>query len=424
MVLPALGAPAACAIIALLLSACQGSAGASRVTVGDAGGDGTLRIGLLLDNTGDQDFLNAPQLAAATLAVREINAAGGHKGKPVELLPAEPGADIADQARRLVAAEADVVIGPTDSSSAPAAISVFAAAQIAVISPANSANALSRSNSGGYYFRTAAADDAQAAVLIKLAADGGARTLAVLHESGTYGSEVAAAVRDAAQRAGLEPVADVEFVAGQAQAAADAARSAAPDAVILIARTGAQGAIAELQNVGMAGRRLILSDGSVDRYGAGLAGGALAGARGILPGTLPTVAFQAALVGVDPGLRDMTFAASTYDAVNLAAIAAAAAQDDAGRSIAAWLPEVSGGAAPIGAAQPAGDRAACVSFLTCRDVLRAGQRPDYDGRSGRIGFDAGGDITEANYMVFQYGDDNLASHSGNETVSTAPADRS
>ena len=53
----------------------------------DASGDGTLRVGLILDNTGAQNFLNAPQLAAAKLAVKEINAAGGHKGKPVELLP-------------------------------------------------------------------------------------------------------------------------------------------------------------------------------------------------------------------------------------------------------------------------------------------------------------------------------------------------
>ena len=53
----------------------------------EASGDGTLRIGLILDNTGRRHFLNAPQLAAAKLAVKEINAAGGHKGRPVELLP-------------------------------------------------------------------------------------------------------------------------------------------------------------------------------------------------------------------------------------------------------------------------------------------------------------------------------------------------
>ena len=78
--------------------------------------------------------------------------------------------------------KADVVIGPTDSSRAAAAIDVLANAKVALVSPANSAAALSSYKSGGYYFRTAAADVAQASVLVKLAKDGGAKSLAVVHE--------------------------------------------------------------------------------------------------------------------------------------------------------------------------------------------------------------------------------------------------
>ncbi|HET9348697.1 MAG TPA: ABC transporter substrate-binding protein, partial [Arthrobacter sp.] len=135
-------------------TACLAPTGGARVGQADASGDGTLRIGLILDNTGPQSFLNAPQLAAAKLAVKEINAAGGHKGKPVELLPETIGTDTAAQAKALVAAKADVVIGPTDSSRAPAAIDVLSNARIAMISPANTASALSGYESRGYYFRT------------------------------------------------------------------------------------------------------------------------------------------------------------------------------------------------------------------------------------------------------------------------------
>jgi neutral amino acid transport system substrate-binding protein len=103
----------------MALGACAGPTGNARVGAVDAAGDGTLRIGLILDSTGKQGFLNASQLAAAKLAVKEINAAGGHKGKPVELLPESIGTDTAAQAKTLVAAKADVVIGPTDSSRAP-----------------------------------------------------------------------------------------------------------------------------------------------------------------------------------------------------------------------------------------------------------------------------------------------------------------
>jgi branched-chain amino acid transport system substrate-binding protein len=389
------------------------------VASADASGDGTLRIGLILDNTGRQNFLNAPQLAAARLAVKDINAAGGHKGKPVELLPETISTDTAAQAKALVAAKADVVIGPTDSSRAPAAIDVLSNAKVALISPANSASGLSSYKSGGYYFRTAAADVAQASVLAKLAKDGGAKTLAVLHEEGDYGKDVAAAVDSAAKQSGMDTVADAEFKPGQAQQAAAAAKAANPDAVVLVARDGAQGAIAELNNAGLAGKKLVLSDGAVNQYGSGLGARALDGARGILPGLFPSAAFQADLVAVDPGLKDMTFAAETYDAVVLAAVAAAAAEDDAGTSVAASLVPVSGGAAAADGqtASPAASKV-CTSYKDCEDALRAGQRPDYDGQSGRISFDSHGDITQANYVVYTYGEDNMAKMSGTETASS------
>ncbi|MGO4493419.1 ABC transporter substrate-binding protein, partial [Arthrobacter sp. 2YAF22_2] len=403
---------------AMALGACAGPTGNARVGAVDAAGDGTLRIGLILDSTGKQGFLNASQLAAAKLAVKEINAAGGHKGKPVELLPESIGTDTAAQAKTLVAAKADVVIGPTDSSRAPDAIDVLSRAKIAIISPANTAPGLSKYKSGGYYFRTVAADVAQASVLVKLAKDGGAKTIAVVHEEGSYGKEVSIAVSEAAQAAGLGTSVDAEFKAGQAQQAAAAAKAASPDAVVLVARDGAQGAIAELNNAGLAGRKLVLSDGAVNQYGQGLGSKALDGARGILPGMFPSAHFQAELVAVDPGLKDMAFAAETYDAVNLAALAAAAADDDAGTSIAAKLVSVSGGttAAPGGSS---GEAQTCTTYQDCVTALRAGKRPDYEGQSGPINFDSNGDVTVAGYMVYSYGADNTAKMTGTETARSA-----
>jgi len=336
----------------------------------------------------------------------------------VELLPESIGTDTAAQAKNLVAAKADVVIGPTDSSRAADAIDVLSRAKVALISPANTAPGLSKYKSGGYYFRTTAADIAQASVLVKLAKDGGAKTIAVLHEEGSYGKEVSVAVSAAAKASGLGTSVDAEFSAGHAQQAAAAAKAAAPDAVVLVARDGAQGAIAELNNAGLAGNKLVLSDGAVNQYGHGLGSKALDGARGVLPGTFPSAHFQAELVAVDPGLKDMAFAAETYDAVNLAAIAAAAAEDDAGTSIASRLIAVSGGTA--GAAGAAsGEAEACGSYQECVAVLRAGKRPDYNGQSGPINFDSNGDVTAAAYMVYSYGSDNNAKMTGSETARSA-----
>ncbi|PTT61129.1 ABC transporter substrate-binding protein [Arthrobacter sp. HMWF013] len=401
----------------LALAGCSGAPGNARLESAEASGDGTLRIGLILDSTGDQAFLNDSQFAAATLAVQEINAAGGHKGRPVEFLPRPAGTDPAAQAGELVAAKADVVIGPTDSSHAAAAIDVLSRARVTLISPANSAAGLTGYKSGGYYFRTAAADVAQASVLVKLAKDGGAKRLAVVHQDSAYGKDVAAAVASAAKDAGLDTVATAGFKPGDARKAAAEAQGATPDSVVLIARDGAQGAIAELNNVGLSGGKIVLSEGAFAQYGSGLGSKALDGARAVVPGVLPSAGFQARLVAVNPGLKDLSFAAETFDAVNLAVLAAAAGQDDAGRSIAANLIAVSGGAAGGQATAQSGKP--CLSFAECNGILKTGAGINYDGESGPVAFDANGDITTANFMVFTYAADNRALLSGREAAGRA-----
>lgn len=407
-----LAATALCA--ALTLTGCSGVPGNARLEPAEASGDGKLRVGLILDNSGESAFLNAPQLAAAKLAVDEINAAGGHKGRPVELLPAQPGQDTEAQAQALVTASADVVVGPTDSSHAATAIDILSQARTALISPANTAAALSTADSGGYYFRTSAADVAQGSMLVKLARDAGAATLAVMHQEGAYGKDVAAAVASSAEAAGLDVTASESFEPGAAGDAAGAAGEAGADAVILIARDGAQGALAELNNASVPGSKIILSDGAFARYGSTLGTKALDGARAVVAGQLPSADFQARLLSLDAKLKDVSFAAETYDAVNLAALAAARAQDDAGRSIAANLIAVSGGF-PDGA-EGKQQVAACLSYKECLAGLAAGPDVNYDGVSGPIAFDARGDITTAHFTIFTYGPDNKPTISGTETA--------
>jgi branched-chain amino acid transport system substrate-binding protein len=408
---PFAGVSAAAALL-LALAGCGAGAGNARLDSVEASGDGTLRVGQILDSTGAQDFLNDSQRAAAKLAVQDINNSGGHKGRPVELLPESAG-DSKAQAKELAAAKADVVIGPTDSSNAASAIDILAIAKIPLISPANTAAGLSKYKSGGYYFRTAAADVAQASVLVKLATDGGAKKLAIVHQDSSYGKDVSAAVASAAKGAGLEVTGTSAFEPGGAQKAAASAKKGEPDAVVLIARDDSQGAIAELNNAGLSGSQVILSDGAFSQYGSGLGSKALDGARAVVPGVFPSTDFQARLLAVDPGLKDLSFAAETYDAVTVAVLAAAAADDDAGRSIAANLIAVSGGTAPGAEAKQV---PGCASYKDCVSALRSGGAANYDGQSGPLGFDASGDITSANFMVFTYGADNRAKLSGSESA--------
>lgn len=411
------------AVVSSTLAACSGGPGNVRLEAVEASGDGVLRVGLILDSPGESAFLNASQLTAAKLAVSEINEAGGHKGRAVELLPAQPERDTAEQARALVAAGADAVVGPTDSSHAAAAIDVLSREQIPLISPANTAAGLSRISSGGYYFRTMPADVAQGPILVKLAKDAGAGSVAVIHEKTTYGGELSAAVAASAQQEELQVTAAVGFDADTAGAAAAEAAAANPGAVIVAARDGAAAALAGLADAGFAGDRIILSDGAFGRYGSRLATRYLDGARAVVPGKLPDVEFQARMLAVNDGLVDLSFAAEAFDAVTAAALAAARAQDDAGRSIAANLIAVTGGRTTDdgGSAAPGGGGTTetCGSYKQCLAVLGSGDDADYDGESGIIGFDSNGDVTSAAFTVYTYGADNNPEISGLETAGRA-----
>ena len=77
----------ACAASTLVLASCgedssdgEGTASTEEETSSaspEAKGDGVLRIGSLLPQTGDLAFLGPPEFAGVDLAVQDMNAAGG-----------------------------------------------------------------------------------------------------------------------------------------------------------------------------------------------------------------------------------------------------------------------------------------------------------------------------------------------------------
>ena len=131
------------------------------------------------------------------------------------------------------------------------------------------------------------------------------------------------------------------------------------------------------------------------RFAAGL----VEGAKGTLPGLdIATLGnFQERLLEVDPELTEFSYAAESYDAVVLLALAALAAGSTEGADIAAKLQEVSGGS---------GDGEKATDFASAAQIILDGGVVDYDGVSGPITFDENGAPTEATIGVYQYGADN------------------
>src|SRR4051812_45761279 len=98
---PIVRSVAALSVAGVVLTACGGSSG--ETTAGSdsskspgsaapaAKGDGVLKIGTLLPQTGSLAFLGPPEFAGVDLAIKDINDAGGVNGKPVEKVDSDSG---------------------------------------------------------------------------------------------------------------------------------------------------------------------------------------------------------------------------------------------------------------------------------------------------------------------------------------------
>lgn len=140
---------------------------------------------------------------------------------------------------------------------------------------------------------------------------------------------------------------------------------------------------------------LYLVDGNTgNALGEKLPAGTLNGVKGTIPGAENTEDFKAALLEVDPELIDYAYAPESYDAVILAALAAAAAKSDAGVDMAKQLVPITNGTD------------ICNDYAGCLALLEEGKSIDYNGRSGAVNFWDAGDPTSASIGVYTFGPDN------------------
>ncbi len=147
---------------------------------------------------------------------------------------------------------------------------------------------------------------------------------------------------------------------------------------------------------GSTGTPLYLVDGNTgNALGEKLPAGTLNGVKGTIPGAENTQDFKDALLEVDPELIDFAYAPESYDAVILAALAAAAAKSDAGVDMAKQMVPITNGTD------------ICNDYAGCLALLEEGKAIDYNGRSGAVNFWDAGDPTSASIGVYTFGPDNV-----------------
>jgi ABC-type branched-subunit amino acid transport system substrate-binding protein len=144
-----------------------------------------------------------------------------------------------------------------------------------------------------------------------------------------------------------------------------------------------------------AGVPLYLVDGNTgNALGEKLPAGTLNGVKGTIPGAEQTQDFRDSMKALDPELIDYSYGPEAYDAVIVAALAAAQAKSDAGVDMAKQLVAITNGP----------DN--CTSYKECLDMIAAGKKIHYNGKSGLIQFWDAGDPTSATIGVYQFGPDN------------------
>lgn len=391
-----------------------------------------IRVGTLTSVSGDLASLGLEFTDATSLALADINAAGGVLGRPLDLVVEDDGTSPEGAKAglpKLLAAKVPVVLGPTTSGQVVEIVDLIGSGGTLTIGRTTTADQLSDLADNGYFFRLAPADAYQADLLVSLIREANLEHLCLVHRRDVYGNNLARRVQQKLQAGGPAvnvvesdynaSSSDLSGVIGRCDAlvcppggAGDAGGGGgAPCTAPPPAKVGLMlitfiedGALilddAQRKGWSASKQRFYFSDGVYDR---GILTrvkdvGNLEGALGTAPsGPDPArpegeqlrkfVARYKDRYGREPSI----FVENAYDAMYVAAIAM----------------EISGSAAPGPAVRdavakvsvPGGKKVYAGDWAGIRAAIRAGTPIDFDGASGPVEFDAKGDIKPPYYYV-------------------------
>lgn len=403
-----LGGIALAGASALVLAGCTGGGTGGETSAPPTTEDRedlSLSIGTVLPQTGALAFLGPPEEAGVGLAVADINEA--ELGVTVDVEFGDSG-DPDNKAYettvpRLLGNGVQALIGAASSGVTKLFLDEAVSSGVITFSPANTSPDFTTWDDNGLYWRTAPSDLLQGEVLGNLIAEDGHQTLGIIYLNDAYGTGLEAALTENFEAAGGEVVASQAYNATDTtfDAQVSAVLAENPDAIAVIGFVETSTIVPAVVAEGFDAGNFYFVDGNTSQWGADMPV-SIEGSKGTQPGPALEDDFIERLNGWWTGkgndeLADLNYAAESYDAVVLLALAALAANSSDPADIAANLQEVSGGS---------GDGEKCTSFADCAEIILGGGTADYDGYSGAVTFDENGDPTEASIGIFEYGADN------------------
>jgi len=170
----------------------------------------SVKIGVAGAHSGDLASYGLPTLKAAQLVVKDINEHGGINGAPVELIVEDDACKpeiAANTATKLVSVGVKVVIGHTCSGATKAALPIYRDAKVLLISPSATTPSLTQSGEFPNFYRTIAADDAQARTEVDFTINTlKIQKIAIIHDKGDYGKGLAEFARSFIEQSGKATV--------------------------------------------------------------------------------------------------------------------------------------------------------------------------------------------------------------------------
>jgi neutral amino acid transport system substrate-binding protein len=373
-------------------------------TTPTGGGEGGLKMGVLVPITGDLSSIGQNMPPAAELAVETINACGGVNGKPVTLITEDSQTDpVAGSAAMTKLAEVDKVagvVGAFASSVSTAALEVAVRNKVMQISPGSTSPVFTeRAKKGefnGFWARTAPPDTYQAQALATLANQKGFKNISTVVINNDYGVAFEQEFDQAFTSLGgtilnKDKPTRYDPKATTLDSEAAAAFANKPDAVaaVLYAETGSLLLQAAFKQGLSKGVTVLLTDGVYSEDFTKQVGKTADG-KSIIAGALGTVPGADGQALADftnrwkekTGGKDVTaFVPHTWDAAILLMLAAEAAKSNTGEGIKSKIREVSGG--------PGTE---VTDPCQAMELVRKGEDINYQGASGNVDIDENGDV--------------------------------
>ena len=396
------------AVVALVATACgnddsdEETPGAGPSEVSEAtpapapeeDGDDELVIGSMMPETGALAFLSTPMIRSISLAVEDIQAAGGN----VRLLTGDTGTDpdVAPEAvNRLLGEGAHVIVGAASSGISQSFIQTLYDAQIPQCSPSNTSPSFSTQANAAFYFRTAPPDQAAAPVLANLIAADGATNVAIVARADDWGIALSGLLANSLADLGVaSEIISYDEEASAFDASVDSATGMGADAVALLSFAEGAQIIRDLLEAGVPPSAMYGPDGIYDPSNPNVVDGFTAITVANTAGQAGDD-FEARLVGLIGDEEGVAFASNSYDCVIVLALASLAAGSTRGPDIIAQVSAVTSG----------GEK--CFSYGECAGLLSDGVDIDYDGVSGPLELDEVGDPNFARYKIGQFRDGEL-----------------